>query len=57
MREVVDEIKEMMGYSKDTNLAVTLAKATSDLGIDITGRTAKEKANRIAEELDIESRC
>ena len=53
---LVNEIKEAMGYSDDTKLATALADAASDLGIEMDG-TAKSKANRIAEELGLESRC
>ena len=53
---LVNEIKEAMGYRNDTKLATALADAASDLGIEMDG-TAKSKANRIAEELGLESRC
>ena len=52
----MNEIKKAMGYSDDTKLATALADAASDLGIEMDG-TAKSKANRIAEELGLESRC
>ena len=55
--KLVHEIKETMGYNNDTSLAAVLAKAASELEIEITDQTAKGKANRIAEELGIESRC
>ena len=55
---LVNEIKEAMGYSDDTKLATALADAASDLGIEMEmNGTAKSKANRIAEELGLESRC
>jgi hypothetical protein len=54
---LVNEIKGTMGYDKDMDLAAALARAASDLKIELPDGTAKSDANRIAEELGIESRC
>ena len=54
---LVDQIKNAMGYCKGINLPNTLSKAISDLEIETKDQGAQKKANCIAEYLGIQSRC